>query len=290
MLIGAQLLGYSVNAGMFDALSVTPGLGLAFVRLRAAYTGKCINVRRDSDNATMDIGFRNGLLDTATLLAFNGSANGFVTTWYNQGSLGSAGNATQSTAASQPQIVSSGALITDGGKPAMLVSATQLLKITGLSAGTFNSSSGFFVNIVAHDTAAASGANAYVLTNRSSNGWYIRYQGASSYQVSFSTVGTGGGNAQPTVGSSLFNTQMILSLNYNGTQIAGRYNGNAATASASYNADAANVIYINTSGSGGGEAGYVSQVVGLNASISNADWATLELAEAALYGISGVTQ
>jgi hypothetical protein len=45
------------------------------------------------------------------LLTFCGVGNGFVTTWYDQS--GSANDATQSTAANQAQIVSSGAMITD---------------------------------------------------------------------------------------------------------------------------------------------------------------------------------
>jgi len=85
---------------------------------RAAYSGELFRVRRSSDNTEEDIG-RNmrGLLDTAELLAFCGAGNGFVVTIYDQ--VGSQ-NLTQATTGQQPQIVSSGALITDsGGKPAM---------------------------------------------------------------------------------------------------------------------------------------------------------------------------
>jgi hypothetical protein len=45
------------------------------------------------------------------LLTFCGAGNGFITTWYDQST--NANNATQATAASQSQIVSSGALILD---------------------------------------------------------------------------------------------------------------------------------------------------------------------------------
>jgi hypothetical protein len=54
-------------------------------------------------------------LDEAVLTAFVGANNGFVVTWYDQS--GNARNATQSTAANQPQIVSSGSVITQSGKP-----------------------------------------------------------------------------------------------------------------------------------------------------------------------------
>jgi hypothetical protein len=84
-------------------------------KLRAAYTGSAIRVRRSSDNTETDIGFSGANLDTAALTSFCGSGNGFVTTWYDQS--GNSRNATQTTAANQPQIVSSGAVILEGGKP-----------------------------------------------------------------------------------------------------------------------------------------------------------------------------
>jgi hypothetical protein len=86
-------------------------------KLRAAYTGSSIRVRRSSDNTESDIGFSNGDLDTSALTSFCGSGNGFVTTWYDQS--GNARNATQSTAGNQPQIVSSGSIITENGKPTL---------------------------------------------------------------------------------------------------------------------------------------------------------------------------
>ena len=87
-------------------------------RLRDAYTGSCIKVRRSSDNTEQDINFdTNGYLDENALTTFCGAGNGFVTTWYDQS--GNARNLTQSTAANQPQIVSSGAILTQNSKPTL---------------------------------------------------------------------------------------------------------------------------------------------------------------------------
>jgi hypothetical protein len=80
-------------------------------KLRTAYTGAAIRVRRSSDNAEQDINFIGGDLDTSSLLTFCGAGNGFITTWYDQST--NANNATQATATSQAQIVASGAVITD---------------------------------------------------------------------------------------------------------------------------------------------------------------------------------
>ena len=87
-------------------------------KLRSAYTGSAIRVRRSSDNTEQDIGFTiTGDLDTTSLTSFCGSGNGFVTTWYEQS--GNARNATQTTAANQPQIVSSGSVILTNSKPSI---------------------------------------------------------------------------------------------------------------------------------------------------------------------------
>jgi hypothetical protein len=75
-------------------------------------------VRRASDNTEQDIGFTAlGGLDTSSLTTFCSGTNGFVKTWYDQS--GNGRNATQTTAANQPQIVSSGSVLILGTKPCM---------------------------------------------------------------------------------------------------------------------------------------------------------------------------
>src|SRR5210317_2258769 len=84
-------------------------------QLSNSYTGNAIRVRRSSDNTEQNIGFVNGELDTSTLETFCSGTNAYVTTWYDQS--GNARDASQTTAANQPQIVSSGSVITQNGKP-----------------------------------------------------------------------------------------------------------------------------------------------------------------------------
>lgn len=86
-------------------------------KLRRAYTGDAIRVRRASDNTEQDIGFVNNELDTSTLTSFCSGTNGFVKTWYDQS--GNGNDASQTTASNQPQIVSSGSTITENGKPSV---------------------------------------------------------------------------------------------------------------------------------------------------------------------------
>lgn len=106
----------------------------SFRKLRSAYSGNCIRVRRSSDNTEQDIGFVSNVLDTTSLLSFVGANNGFVTTWYDQS--GNAVNITNSTAATQPQIVSSGALVTVGGGFTGMSSYGKLLSNTQTNAST----------------------------------------------------------------------------------------------------------------------------------------------------------
>jgi hypothetical protein len=95
-----------------------PGASVAYSlrKLRSAYSGNCIRVRR-TDLTEQDIGFVGNQLDTASLLAFVGTGpldNGFITTWYDQS--GNLNNVTQTTALRQPVIVLGGAILTRGGK------------------------------------------------------------------------------------------------------------------------------------------------------------------------------
>lgn len=90
-------------------------------KLDKDYTGNCMRIRRDSDDAETDIGFdSSGDLDTAAIASHCGSANGYVVTWYDQANVGgTAKNATQSTGSKQPQIYNGTAVITENGKAAI---------------------------------------------------------------------------------------------------------------------------------------------------------------------------
>ena len=105
---------YKYRKYLLDLFPATVAYSLR--KLRSVQT-IAIRVRRSSDNAEQDIGFVGNELDTASLLSFCGAGNGFVTTWYDQS--GNGYNATQTTQANQPQIVSSGVVITENGKPAI---------------------------------------------------------------------------------------------------------------------------------------------------------------------------
>lgn len=81
-------------------------------KLRDAYAGSAIRVRRDSDDTEQDIGFNgSNELDTSSLLSFVGAGDGLVVTWYDQS--GNGFNATQATLARQYRIVNTGSVVVD---------------------------------------------------------------------------------------------------------------------------------------------------------------------------------
>jgi SPP1 family predicted phage head-tail adaptor len=122
---GTTTADLTVEAVASLLLDLYPDAAVAYSlrKLRTAYTGSAVRVRRSSDNTEQDIGFVAEELDTVSLLAFCGIGNGFVTTWYDQS--GNANNATQTTQASQPQIVSSGVIIISNGEPTIDFNGTN---------------------------------------------------------------------------------------------------------------------------------------------------------------------
>mgnify|MGYP005827143101 CR=1 FL=1 len=102
--------------GLLDAYSGA-AVGCSLRRLRTAYSGNCIKVRRASDSAELDIGFVDNVLDTASLETFCSGTDGFVSVWYDQS--GNGNNLTQTSASGQSQIVSSGSVILENGKPCL---------------------------------------------------------------------------------------------------------------------------------------------------------------------------
>ncbi len=112
-------------------------------KLRNAYSGPAITVRRSSDDAEQDIGFDvNGDLDTVSLLSFVGSGDGFVVAWYDQS--GNGNHVMQFALTSQPQIVNSGSVNLENGKPcAVLDGVNDYLE----SQNSFNEPIASFVSV-----------------------------------------------------------------------------------------------------------------------------------------------
>ena len=172
-----DIVGVSAASLLLDAYT---GAAVAYSlrQLRTAYTGAAIRVRRSSDNAEQDINFVGGDLDTASLLTFCGANNGFITTWYDQS--GNANNATQATAANQPQIVTSGSIILESSKPTLQFDGTNdrmtnstiniTQPITRFTVGKATGSGGFDTLCDSNDS-----GNRYIIYRSSDGNFYSSY-------------------------------------------------------------------------------------------------------------------
>lgn len=118
--------------------SLTAGAAYSTRKLRTAYAGSAIRVRRSSDNLEADIGFSGNDLDTAALTAHVGANSGFVVTWYDQTTNGR--NITQATAGSQPRIVNAGTIDLENGFPT--------LEFDGVDDHLFNTTPWLYANSV----------------------------------------------------------------------------------------------------------------------------------------------
>lgn len=132
-LVTATTLPLDVITGAVGAYSMR--------KLRSAYAGYAIRVRRSSDNTEQDIGFSSGDLDTATLLSFVGAGSGYLSKIYDQ--TGNSRTLAQTTASLQPQIVNAGSLVTSNSRtcPDFMGVATMTANgytaaFSGLTAGT----------------------------------------------------------------------------------------------------------------------------------------------------------
>jgi hypothetical protein len=135
---------------ILDQLGITAAGAYSLRRVRSAYTGNAIRVRRSPDNAETNIGLTaSGDLDLAALLAHVGSGNGFVTTWYDQS--GNGRNATQTDPTRQPPIVRNGALITENGRPYIDFAGDK-----GLFISNYNASLAFTAAVLKSDTSVFS--------------------------------------------------------------------------------------------------------------------------------------
>ena len=187
--------------------------GYSLRKLNASYTGSAILVQNTVGGATKAIDFDiNGNLNTAELIAYGGSNDVFVATWFDQS--GNGNNATQATSANRPKIYdgASGAVIVDAnGKPRISVEGTKNMTIGNLNLTEVN---GF---VLFEKTAL--GTYGALGTSQTTGHW--GYIGGQIYDGFYN-------NARPLIagsGTISANTPALLSMSHNGTMV---YRVNAA--------------------------------------------------------------
>jgi hypothetical protein len=137
ILLGLGFLKSAIAQNTLDKIGLTasnPAASSYSLRqLSSSYAGYAIQVRRSSDNATMDIGFLAGNLDTTTLKTFVGSNNAYVSIWYDQS--GSGRNASQANTSLQPCIVLSGVIYRQNNLPTVYFNGSNRLSTVAFTNG-----------------------------------------------------------------------------------------------------------------------------------------------------------
>lgn len=182
--------------------------------LRLAYTGPVVTVIRSSDNATINC--NEAEIVNGTLTSFCAGTNGFVTTWYDQ-SL-NANNATDAGVSTRrPQIVSNGALITNGSP------ALPVLRFDGntdyLTQVSNNTVPQPFTSVMALKRTGGSGdQNVF-----RSGGGAVPYFSSNNWNVFAGNVAT--------IASAPTDTRFVFSMVWNGASSTSLFNGSASTPS-----------------------------------------------------------
>lgn len=155
-------------------------------KLRTAYSGSAMRVRRETDNVEQDIGFVSNELDTASLTSFLGSTTGSVVKWYNQGTGGTTSDMIQTSAGTQPKATTSGGVVYTAGttnKPTIFFNGGNNIAFSGTT-----------------DFGAQNNATVFVVHQRTGGGTggAIVSQGTLNYKLNFyqnqCQFDTGGGN------------------------------------------------------------------------------------------------
>ena len=166
-----------VNTPPLDATS-TYKLAVGLRKLRSAYTGSAIRLRRSTDNVEADFGFSGNDLNTAAIASWLGAATGYCVKLYDQS--GNANDMIPSAVSAQPTYVASGL----NSKPILRYNTSQNIR------NTTNFPSPFTALITGKQTGPSRGR---VLTSINNN-WLLGWWGGYKTQAHFDGwVSTGGG-------------------------------------------------------------------------------------------------
>jgi len=263
--------------GVIDSVGVSSQVAFGTRKLRSAYSGSALRVRRSSDNAELDIGFTaSGDLDTTALLAHTGAANGFVVTWYDQS--GNGRDVTQATALAQAQIVVSGSIHAIGGKAAILFDG--LSNVYNRTSFSMTQQS---VNAVAKANALA-GVTTIIRQNATVSGteWSMRYQGPVYHFYRAPTVPAGAG-APGTV-----NPHVMTALASNGTNSEFFADGTSAWTATAMSTSATNGALAIGATPTGTEfvSAYIGEIVVFDVNLTTTQRQTLERNQGTYFGIT----
>jgi len=233
---GVKTLGFPFTATgtvglLLDRLTASPTVAYSLRKLRSAYAGSCIRVRRTSDSVESDIGFSstadgNGdyWVDAAAIASF-APGGCTITTWYDQTT--NARNATQIITTKQPVYQAIGWA---SSKPALSFDGTDDFLAVPDHRGSFTTEFGL---VAVARGSAASGMLFNTQQTTGDNSGSNSFGFNASGKMLFTADPTTGGRPQPATTADFRNTDMSLIGSYDNTSGAlMRANGESPTAAA----------------------------------------------------------
>ena len=272
----------TITYSPLDKLGVNTESSAAAFGLRlltSCYQGKAIRVRRSSDNAITDIGFKvNGDLDDAALTTFIGSGDGYIVKWYDQSGTGL--DASQSDVTKQPKIATAGVINRENGKPVILYDgADDQLKLSSWNRGS--NATGF---IVFKPTASES--NTVALWEFGTN------TDASYWAASGNTIYDGfGTNGRRSVSSprDLDQQTNLATGQINNNKSEYWLNGEPLMSPENVTVDWSGTPTIGGTSNGLRWSGSISEIVIYNKALNDIDRQNIEGSEGVYYGVAGLT-
>ena len=255
-------------------------------KLRSAYAGNCLKVRRSSDSTTQDIGFSGNDLDTGALISFVGAGDGFIDTWYDQ--TGNGRNLTQATTASQPKIVSSGAVITTvNGRPSPLFDASNDYMTSGIAISNFITAAAYTLISASRVVSGVTGPNSYYNRHTfADSGGY--FEGISFNGTHYNPNHYSGAYAGPTL-SVTYPVTNVFAHKYDGTNVLGYVGGGPGGSAAVGNVGSTGGTGYMGFGASAYFDGNIPELIIYSTALSTADLNTLGANLASQYGTSWTT-
>ncbi|MBB5409201.1 hypothetical protein HDG34_003142 [Paraburkholderia sp. HC6.4b] len=280
--------------GVLDRLTASAAGAWSLRRLSSHYAGPCINVRRDSDSAVRDIGFTPaGDPDLTTLLAFVGSANGYVAAWYDQS--GNGASLVQSAAAAQPQIVNAGLLLTlqpQVNKPVVVTNGgSSGSNGQTMVTGTVNAPVASLTFAQPFSRASVFGlpgglspqyGNPVLLSSHSDNPTELYTTGTSQFDMYAYDPTGGGGNGFTAVTGAVTGSTGVLLETFNQASSSGVYNGTTKTGTVG--ANGSDSLQIGGLGTVRNIAAAYGEILIFPQTLSSADQNTLNVSQRAYWG------
>ncbi len=190
---------------MLDNVTVTPVVAYSLRKLKSTYNGSAIKIRRNSDNALLDVGFDAlGNLNEGLISSFCGTSVGSVVIWYDQS--GNSKDLIAPTTSNQPDIYNGSQIITLLDTPVLYFNGSA--KTLKTSQTVLNNS-----NEVTILTAAYAGYYATIIQHGNGSGFSNLYSRRESVNYNFNLKNNNLIESIYSDGSTLAELRLITSRN-----------------------------------------------------------------------------